>query len=211
MFTDVRSETEQEIYRQLQYKLDEFLSLATYDWLLAEPDGTASAFLSDLVYFLSSTFAAFTNLPRKVAQTACMSACQHVARQLMEMLLGEEVKQLSTGALQQLNLDVIQCEQFAASDVVAGFEEGALQACFLDLRQLLDLVLDWDWAAYFQQYGDSAGRYGRVSPARAVVIVEKLRDADKRNMFSVLKRADRDRKKLQDTVLKQLRQLVLNG
>ena len=58
-----------------------------------------------------STFTAFTNLPAKVAQTACMSACQHIARALLAVLLGEEVKQLSLGALQQLNLDVIQCER----------------------------------------------------------------------------------------------------
>ncbi|XP_037075604.1 LOW QUALITY PROTEIN: exocyst complex component 6B-like [Pollicipes pollicipes] len=208
MFKDVRAETEQQIYMQLQTKIDEFLGLAAYDWLLAESDGTASAYLVDLIYFLNSTFTAFTNLPRKVAQTACMSACQHVARALLALLLGEEVKQVSTGALQQLNLDVIQCEQFAASEPVAGFEEGALQMCFADLRQLLDLVLDWDWAAYFQEYGAPDGRYARVSPARAAVVVEKLREADKRNMFSVLKRAERDRKKLQETVLKQLRQLT---
>ena len=83
--------------------------------------------------------------------------------------------------------------------------------CFADLRQLLDLVLEWDWAAYFAEYGNPSSRYCRVSPATAVKVVERLRDADKRNMFSVLKRAERDRKRLQDTVLKQLRQLVQAG
>ena len=83
--------------------------------------------------------------------------------------------------------------------------------CFADLRQLLDLVLEWDWATYFAEYGAQTGRYSRVSPVTAVKVVERLRDADKRNMFSVLKRAERDRKKLQDTVLKQLRQLVQAG
>ncbi|XP_037089279.1 exocyst complex component 6B-like isoform X2 [Pollicipes pollicipes] len=211
MFKDIRAETEQQIYMQLQAKIDEFLELAAYDWLLPEPEGTASAYLVDLIYFLNTTFTAFTNLPTKVAQTACMSGCQHVGKQLMQQLLGEDARQLSTGALQQLNLDVIQCEQFAASEPVAGFEEGALLMCFADLRQLLDLVLDWDWATYFQEYGAPDARYARVSPARATVVVEKLRDADKRNMFSVLKRAERDRKKLQDTVLKQLRQLAQAG
>ena len=111
MFKDIRAETEQQIYRQLQAKIDEFLELAAYDWLLPEPSGTASPFLVDLVSFLTTTFGAFTNLPANVAQTACMSACQHVSRQLLQMLLGEEARQLSTGALQQLNLDVIQCER----------------------------------------------------------------------------------------------------
>lgn len=47
----------------------------------------------------------------RVAQTACMSACQHVAKSLMSMLLSEDVKQMSLAALEQVNLDVIQCER----------------------------------------------------------------------------------------------------
>lgn len=47
----------------------------------------------------------------RVAQTACMSACQHVAKSLMVMLLSEDVKQMSLAALEQVNLDVIQCER----------------------------------------------------------------------------------------------------
>lgn len=47
----------------------------------------------------------------RVAQTACMSACQHIAKSLLAMLLSENVKQMSLAALEQLNLDVIQCER----------------------------------------------------------------------------------------------------
>ena len=47
----------------------------------------------------------------KVAQTACMSACQHLSTSLMQMLLDSELKQISMGAVQQFNLDVIQCER----------------------------------------------------------------------------------------------------
>lgn len=47
----------------------------------------------------------------KVAQTACMSACKHLATSLMQMLLDTELKQISMGAIQQFNLDVIQCER----------------------------------------------------------------------------------------------------
>ncbi|XP_076316970.1 exocyst complex component 6-like isoform X4 [Tachypleus tridentatus] len=48
----------------------------------------------------------------------------------------EDVKHVSMGALQQFNLDLIQCELFANSEPVRGFEEGALQMCFADLRQV---------------------------------------------------------------------------
>lgn len=50
-------------------------------------------------------------LQGRVAQTACMSACQHVAKSLMAMLLSEDVKQMSLAALEQVNLDLIQCER----------------------------------------------------------------------------------------------------
>lgn len=51
------------------------------------------------------------SLQGKVAQTACMSACKHLSTSLMQMLLDTELKQISMGAVQQFNLDVIQCER----------------------------------------------------------------------------------------------------
>ena len=117
-----------------------------------------------------------------------------MAQILMELLLREDVKQMSMGALQQVNLDVIQCErklcfniiksrgknyliflfsEFAASEPVPGFEDGTLLSTFLDLRQLLDLLLSCDWSAYFADYGQEASRYQRVSPQRAIVVLEK--------------------------------------
>ncbi|KAJ8781337.1 hypothetical protein J1605_011321 [Eschrichtius robustus] len=71
----------------------------------------------------------------KVAQTACMSACKHLATSLMQLLLEAEVRQLTLGALQQFNLDVRECEQFARSGPVPGFQEDTLQLAFIDLRQ----------------------------------------------------------------------------
>nr|XP_045609242.1 exocyst complex component 6B-like [Procambarus clarkii] len=206
MFKDIRGEAEEQIYIALKHKIDEFLDLASYDWMLAEPQGTSSSYVTDLIAFLNSTFTAFTNLPVRVAQTACMSACQHVAKSLMAMLLSEDVKQMSLAALEQVNLDVIQCEQFAAFEPVEGFEEGALLMCFSDLRQLLDLFMTEDWSTYLHDYGSENSKYLRVNPHNAIIIVEKLREGEKRGMFSILKRSDK--KKLLETVLKQLRQLT---
>ena len=47
----------------------------------------------------------------KVAKTACMSACQHIAVRLKALLEDNEIRQISMGALQQFNLDVMQCER----------------------------------------------------------------------------------------------------
>lgn len=63
MFKDIRGEAEEQIYIALRLKIDEFLDLAAYDWMLAEPKGTPSSYVTDLIAFLNSTFTAFTNLP----------------------------------------------------------------------------------------------------------------------------------------------------
>ncbi|NWI96919.1 EXC6B protein, partial [Pitta sordida] len=120
-FKDARHAAEEEIYTNLNQKIDQFLQLADYDWMALEPGSRASDYLVDLIGFLRSTFAVFTHLPGgvdvhstmsgKVAQTACMSACKHLSTSLLQLLLEAEVRQLSLGALQQFNLDVEECER----------------------------------------------------------------------------------------------------
>ncbi|KAK7872474.1 hypothetical protein R5R35_014267 [Gryllus longicercus] len=208
MFRVARDDAERQICDKLKCKLDEFLELENYDWLLGEPKGHASSFITDLIAFLQSIFLSFTNLPPEVAQEACKSACEHIAKSVLGFMLSEDVKQISMGALQQINLDTIQCEQFAASEPVAGLEEGMLLQYFADLRQLLDLFMTWDWPTYFHDYGQENSKYQQVNPNTAIILLEKLREADKKTVFSVLKKSERDKKKLLETVLKQLRQLA---
>jgi len=62
VFRDVRDDAEQQIYEALKLKIDEFVELANYNWLLSESSGQASSFLMDLIAFLHSTFQSFTNL-----------------------------------------------------------------------------------------------------------------------------------------------------
>ncbi|XP_063818124.1 exocyst complex component 6-like isoform X2 [Pseudophryne corroboree] len=220
-FKDARHAAEEEIYTKLNQKIDEFIQLADYDWTMSEPDGRASGYLMDLINFLRSTFQVFTNLPNnskdhgamsgKVAQTACMSACKHLSTSLTQMLLDSELKQISMGAIQQFNLDVIQCEVFASSDPVPGFQEDTLQLAFIDLRQLLDLFMIWDWSTYLADYGQPNSKYLRVNPSTALILLEKMKDMSKKNnIFAQFRKNDRDRQKLIDTVVKQLRSLV-NG
>ncbi|XP_061171334.1 exocyst complex component 6B-like [Saccostrea echinata] len=212
MFKDSRSDAEEHIYNKLNLKISEFIELANYDWLLPESKGHASGYITDLVAFLQSTFMSFTNLPEKVAKTSCMSACKHVATSLMEFIMDNNVKHVTMGALQQFNLDLIQCEQFAASAPVPGTRDGTLLMAFADLRQLLDLFLNWDWSIYLADYGQPTSKYIRVKPSDAISLLEKLSNTDnkKKTLFTALKKNERDKKKLIDTVLKQLRGLV-NG
>uniref|UniRef100_A0A2I3SZQ0 Exocyst complex component n=1 Tax=Pan troglodytes TaxID=9598 RepID=A0A2I3SZQ0_PANTR len=195
-FKDARHAAEGEIYTKLNQKIDEFVQLADYDWTMSEPDGRASGYLMDLINFLRSIFQVFTHLPGKVAQTACMSACQHLSTSLMQMLLDSELKQISMGAVQQFNLDVIQCELFASSEPVPGFQGDTLQLAFIDLRQV---------------------RYNNVLPICCPLtlknpsLVTMMKDTSKKNnIFAQFRKNDRDKQKLIETVVKQLRSLV-NG
>ena len=63
IFRDARSEAEQEIYKRLNAKVDEFLELASYDWTLDEPKGHASGYIMDIIRFLEGSFKAFVHLP----------------------------------------------------------------------------------------------------------------------------------------------------
>ncbi|XP_042315201.1 exocyst complex component 6 isoform X2 [Sceloporus undulatus] len=223
-FKDARHAAEGEIYTKLNQKIDEFIQLADYDWTMSEPDGRASGYLMDLINFLRSTFQVFTHLPNnnndhaamsgKVAQTACMSACQHLSTTLMQMLLDNELKQISMGAIQQFNLDVIQCELFANSEPVPGFHGETLQLAFIDLRQLLDLFMVWDWSTYLADYGQPGSKYLRVNPSTALALLEKvhrgMKDTNKKNIFAQFRKNDRDKQRLIETVVRQLRGLV-NG
>ena len=89
---------------------------------MSELQGTSSSWLSDLIAFLNSVFLSFTNLPVNLAQMTCMSVLQHLAKSIYGMLLSDEVKAVSMGFVQQVDLDVVQCEQFAASEPVQGLE-----------------------------------------------------------------------------------------
>ncbi|XP_054168888.1 exocyst complex component 6-like isoform X2 [Oppia nitens] len=214
MFKDIRSDAESQIYLRLNQKIDEFLDLANYDWLLVESPGMASAYISDLIAFLKSTFQAFTNLPLKVAQTACLSACKHISSSLLNFLMDEEVKCISWGVLQQFNLDLIQCELFASSEPVREFEEGSLQMCFAELRQLMDLFTEIDsWSNYFADYGKQESRYLRVNPQTALTLMEKLREGEKKKgtLFASLTKNEREKKNKTDTVVKKLKQLIINN
>lgn len=206
MFHVARQEAEKQVGVRICSKIDEFFDLAAYDWLLIEPPGIASAYITDMISYLRSTFDNFAFKLPGIAQTACRRTCEHIANKIYDILYDEEVKQISTGALQQINLDLLQCEFFAASEPVPGLREGELSKYFLKNRQLLDLLTMEEWSTYLHDYGKQENRYHLVHPQSIIVILEKIREADKKTMFSVLRK--NDKKKLLDTVLKQLKHLT---
>ncbi|XP_026324900.1 exocyst complex component 6 [Hyposmocoma kahamanoa] len=208
MFQSARDDAEKQICDNLEKKVDEFLDLENYDWLLVEPTGQASSFVTDMLSYLSGVLSSLEQLPERARVAAVRAAVCRIATRLRNLLLDPAVKQISSGALYQLDLDVIQCEQFAAGEPVPGLREGELLEYFASLRQLLNLITGWDWSSYLHDVGIDGGKYALVTPRDAATLLEKLKEAEqKSSVFSVLKKNERDRRKLLDTVLKQLKQL----
>lgn len=83
--------------------------------------------------------------------------------------------------------------------------------CFSDLRQLLDLFVSWDWSTYLADYGSTKSKYLRVKPESALALLDKLKEAEKKNVFAIMNKKDRDKKRLVDTVYKQLKSLTLQS
>jgi hypothetical protein len=100
-------------------------------------------------------------LKSKLAQTACISACKHIAQSLTSRMLSSEVKAINFGAIEQLNLDLLQCESesyqeknsfltlfvrklfknlynlaFASSIQIHGLDNDTILLCFTDIRQV---------------------------------------------------------------------------
>ena len=83
--------------------------------------------------------------------------------------------------------------------------------CFSDLRQLLDLFVSWDWSTYLADYGQETSKYLRVQPQNALIILDKLKESEKKNVFAIMNKKDKDKKRLVDTVYKQLKALTLQN
>jgi len=151
MLKDIRSLVEDRIYDKLNDKIDQCLDITSIDWMMQESSGVSSDYITTTIQFLEDTFHAFTHLPRKtqLSQTTCLSACKHISTLLINHILSADVKAISFGALEQMSLDLMQCEVFATKINIPNLDSETLLLCFQDIRQLLDLIMDKQWSVFF--------------------------------------------------------------
>ncbi|KAJ1078413.1 hypothetical protein K5549_020637, partial [Capra hircus] len=81
-FKDARHAAEEEIYTNLNQKIDQFLQLADYDWMTGDLGSKASDYLVDLIAFLRSTFAVFTHLP---VSDDCFYFVHHIEKRFLKI------------------------------------------------------------------------------------------------------------------------------
>lgn len=83
IFQDARHAAEEEIYTNLNQKIDQFLQLADYDWMTGDLGNKASDYLVDLIAFLRSTFAVFTHLP---VSDNCFHFARHTEKSSLKLV-----------------------------------------------------------------------------------------------------------------------------
>lgn len=210
MLKDIRSLVEDRIYDKLNDKIDQCLDITSYDWMMQESSGVASDYITTTIQFLENTFQAFNHLPTQLSQTTSLSACKHIATLLIDVLISPEVKAISFGALEQMSLDLMQCEVFATKINIPNLHSETLLLCFQDLRQLLELIMDRQWSTFFEYFNKDESPYGRVNPHHALIVVEKLREGLKRPLLMKFNRsaAEKENIKILETVSKDLRNLI---
>ncbi|KAL7668736.1 hypothetical protein ACOME3_009427 [Neoechinorhynchus agilis] len=218
VFKQFRQEAQKKIYLQLNHSVDQFLELASYEWMLLESTGCASSYLVDLLNFLRSTFTSFEGMSSELRKTALVNTCRHISNSLLERLFDPDVRSISYASLEQLELDLIQCEQFV--DEMSHTVGQSVFESFAELRQLLDLAITKNWSSYFAEAGKNSDRFGHIDPKKALIIVEnalhlpRLREGLKKNkgLLSGLrtKQSERDEKRVLTTVAEELESLIMN-
>ncbi|KAH0623619.1 hypothetical protein JD844_006562 [Phrynosoma platyrhinos] len=69
----------------------------------------------------------------------------------------------------------------------------------------------WDWSTYLADYGQPGSKYLRVNPSTALALLENMKDAHKKNIFAQFRKNDRDKQRLIETVVRQLRGLGIKA
>ncbi|KAJ3391671.1 hypothetical protein HDU92_008920 [Lobulomyces angularis] len=86
-FKNVKGLTEKRIFEVINVKIDEFLELAEYDWLASKVTKESSAYLNDLVDYISTVIASsLSNLPTELRTYIYFGALNHLASSLHKNL-----------------------------------------------------------------------------------------------------------------------------
>ena len=69
-----------------------------------------------------------------------------------------------------------------------------------------DYLIDFFTLFYLADFGAESSKYLRVKPQTALALLDKINEANKKNVFdNMFNKKDRDKKKLVDTIYKQLK------
>ncbi|KAJ8325588.1 Rab GTPase-binding exocyst subunit S15 [Batrachochytrium dendrobatidis] len=189
IFDETRAIAEKRVFEIVNTKIDGFLEVADYDWEAAQAANAPSAYLTDLVDYLTTVVSSTLSLlPSATKAYVYFEAFDHLTASLKSMLLDPQLKRVTIAVLHTLDIDIGYLETFIKqlNDTNAG-------DAFTELRQLIN-------------YGKSESyedilvpairnkKYSRVDMNDAVTILEKLKNFDT-SYFSKASSAEKQLKK----------------
>uniref|UniRef100_A0A1I7TR38 Sec15 domain-containing protein n=1 Tax=Caenorhabditis tropicalis TaxID=1561998 RepID=A0A1I7TR38_9PELO len=202
VFLEVRKEIQPQIIKCMRTKIDEIIESANYDWERPATSGETSDFITKLISCISDELdSSLMNMHHLSAKFVYQIVFDDILQSLWGLMFSPSTKFISTGALNQFSLDLMQCEAYASICPVSEVEPQAFSTTFADLRQLLDLVIFSDWTTFIAEYGKNEATYSTVKPKTAIVVLEKMIAYERKCP------TEGDREKSLDGIVQQLKLL----
>nr|CAG8441077.1 15646_t:CDS:10 [Entrophospora candida] len=131
-FRETRKKAEKRIYELVNFKIDDFLEIADYDWETDSIQSHPSSFLQDMIGFLGAVISStLYNLPMTIKIFIYLVALSHLSTSLRNLILSPDVKRINSNAIANFDVDVNFLEQFAQS-----LEDPQIADAFIELRQV---------------------------------------------------------------------------
>lgn len=211
LFEDLRSQLREHIFSVVTGKIDELLlQIKNYDWHNVSESGDLEA--SPYMIQLTAYFREVIERTRGLLPEWLQSVFMHMSNKLHDQLyhaIIDIAPCLTSRVLQQIETDVKKYKRFVSHlSPDSGCVSGDIENTFSKLDQLLSVSLSWDWDTYSNEYHQTSRNksYNLVKAKDAVIILEKLKEAEKgkdSNIFSGFRKSVR----LLDQELKRLKQL----
>eukprot|EP01137_Pigoraptor_chileana_P019950 Opistho-2@81683 len=201
VFKEARQLGEEAVLRRVRGKVDDFFTLASYNWTATKGEDSPSEYMVDLITFLRTTFGTLSAFQSEYVDAAYATACEHLVTRLISLLTSDNVKRMHISVFDTLAKDVTLCEAFAQDCPIASIKEH-----FYPLRQMITLFVKWDFSNFLLEEKRKY-LYPRVYTPTVVTLLEKLKEEDSIK-FSFMRSAPPNKNKEIDVIVKNLRDLI---
>ncbi|KAI9000170.1 exocyst complex subunit Sec15-like-domain-containing protein [Hyaloraphidium curvatum] len=201
-FRDTHKTAEKRIFQIINDKLDNFMELVDYDFVAPYAAQRPSAWLQDMVGWLSTTISStLSALPAGMKSFVYFDIFDHLNNNFKKILLDPNIFQITPAFVETLNADVSYVEGFLATLGDANVVE-----CFAEVRQLINLAQSEKPEDFATPQGRSKS-YPRVRVTDAISLFEKLQPPDS-GMFKRKDAQQEQKRRNLDQLLERLRREV---
>ncbi|KAJ1562296.1 hypothetical protein HK096_011657 [Nowakowskiella sp. JEL0078] len=167
-FREVSKVAEKRIFELVNLKIDAFLELASYEWLVLNNESKINVFKDLSEYLTTVVSSTLDNLPQSIRSYVYFDAFGHLASKLMDLLLDPKIKKITLPGVESFSNDLTFLETFVGSKV----ETSNLVDNFTELRQTLNLLMSENMEEILNPSIKSK-KYSRVQSINVITVLEK--------------------------------------